>query len=321
MRYYLPSLLAALLSPLLLQTLVAAPEKSVDALQAEFMKLKFGMFIHYNMETYHGVQWVEGYKDPATFDPGVESIDTDAWADAAKAAGMTYAVLTTKHVSGFSLWDSEFTEYDVMHPACPYKKDIVGQFVKSFTSRGIKVGLYYCWRHPGFDSKFKVLPPECDPATHTFDEQVAFQKKQIAELMRKYPECFYIWHDGYDEKVGTPEALLSELRAVRPDVLHGGNWWDWKKKGTPFLDVALKEMRDISEDNTAVAETCWTLEEKGWFWNPEFKTIDVATVLKYLATANARHSNLLLNVGPDRKGNILPSSVAVLKEVGATRKP
>lgn len=44
-------------------------------------------------------------------------------------------------------------------------------------------------------------------------------------------------------------------------VVHAGNWWDWDKKGTPFLDIAVKEMKNIAADNTATAETCWTLED------------------------------------------------------------
>ncbi|MHC4403131.1 MAG: alpha-L-fucosidase [Planctomycetota bacterium] len=125
----------------------AEAKKSVTQLQEEFRKLKVGMFIHYNMATYKGVQWVEGYPSPADFNPGVDTIDTHAWADAAVSAGMTYGVLTVKHVGGFCLWDSKYTTYDVMHPDCPYKKDLVAQFIKSFKSRGLKVGLYYCWRH------------------------------------------------------------------------------------------------------------------------------------------------------------------------------
>lgn len=162
---------------------------SVETLQRDFRKLEFGMFIHYNMATYKGAQWVAGYHSPADFDPGVETIDTDAWADAAKSAGMNYGVLTVKHVSGFCLWDSKHTTYDVMHPDCPYQKDLVAQFVESFTSRGLKVGLYYCWRHPGFGdgAKYKVLPPECDPAEHSLAEQIAFQKAQIAELLKEVP--------------------------------------------------------------------------------------------------------------------------------------
>jgi alpha-L-fucosidase len=76
---------------------------SAEALQDEFLKLKFGMFLHFNLATYKGVELVEGYQNPADFNPGVKMIDTDAWADAAKAAGMKYGVLTAKHGSGFCL--------------------------------------------------------------------------------------------------------------------------------------------------------------------------------------------------------------------------
>ena len=165
---------------------------------------------------------------------------------------MTYAVLTTKHVSGFSLWDSEFTEYGVMHPACPYNKDIVAQFVKSFTSRGSRststtAGASRLRR--GVQGAAAGMPTE---PRHARTGRVPEEADR--GLMRKYPECFYIWHDGYDEEVlAPPKPCCPTAGRCDQDVLHGGNWWDWKKKGNPFLDVALKEMRDI-RGNTAVAE-------------------------------------------------------------------
>ena len=55
-------------------------------LRQDFRKLKFGMFIHYSMATYTGEEWVVGYRSPADFNPGIDTIDTDAWADAAKSA-------------------------------------------------------------------------------------------------------------------------------------------------------------------------------------------------------------------------------------------
>ena len=97
-----------------------ATTKSLKEMQEEFLKLKFGMFIHFNLATYKGVQWVSGYHSPADFNPGGR-VDTDAWADAAVSAGMKYAVLTAKHVAGFCLWDSKYTTYDVFNPDCPYK--------------------------------------------------------------------------------------------------------------------------------------------------------------------------------------------------------
>ena len=289
-------------------------------LKAEFLKLKSGMFIHYNMATYQNTQWVDGYPDPSEFDPGVDIIDTDAWADAAVAAGMTYGVLIAKHVAGFCLWESKYTSYSVMHPDCPYQRDLVAQFIESFKSRGLKVGLYYCWRHPGFDATrsqkdYKVLPPECDPATHSMEEQIEFQKAQIAELLTKYPDVFYIWNDALDPEIIEAEEIMPFFRGIRPDVLVSGNWWDWSKKGSPYADIAVTEMRHFPEDNELVGETCWKLEDL-WFWNGPTTTKNAADMVNLLNKVNNRNANLLMNVGPDKNGNIVDTSIQTLKEIG-----
>ena len=306
----------------------AEARTSLQELQEDFRKLEFGMFIHFNMATYKSVQWVSGYHNPADFNPRVDSIDTDAWADAAVSAGLKYGVLTAKHVAGFCLWDSKHTTYDVMHPDCPYKKDLVAQFIKSFKSRGLKAGLYYCWRHPGFDKgknkgKFKILPPECDPAKHTLEEQNEFQKKQIAELIENYPDVFYIWNDALDPGIMPAEEaceFIKGIRRIRPNVIASSNWWNWGKKGTPYVDIAVKELRQFPETNKAPGETCWCLEQK-WFWSEGFRSKTARQVLDLMATANSRNSNFLLNVGPDRTGNIIESSIKTLAEIGKLRDP
>jgi alpha-L-fucosidase len=204
-----------------------------------------------------------------------------------------------------------------MHPDCPVQEDLVAKFVEAFTSRGLKVGLYYCWRHPGFDDKFKVLPPESDPAEHDMAAQIEFQKKQIAELVEKYPEAFYIWNDALDEVIMSPEEAKAWVRSLDPDLIASGNWWDWGKKGKPYLDISVTETRHFPEDNTHPGETCWKLEQK-WFWNEGFRTTRRAEPLaKQIKAAHDRNANFLLNVGPDPQGRILDSSVKVLSEIPA----
>jgi alpha-L-fucosidase len=296
--------------------------KSVKELREDFLKLNFGMFLHYNMATYKGVQWVAGYHSPAEFNPGVDTIDTDAWADAAVSAGMKYGVLTAKHVAGFCLWDSKYTTYDVMHPDCPYKKDIVAQFVKSFKSRGLKVGLYYCWRNPGFGdpNTYKVLPPECDPATHTLEEQNEFQKKQIAELIEKYPDIFYIWNDALDDKVMPADEAKNFIKSLRPNIIASANWWDWGKKGTPYLDLAVTETRHFPEGNKSPGETCWCLEQS-WFWSEGFNPKKAENIVPQIITANSRNANFLLNVAPNKNGKFEESSIKTLAEIGTLWQP
>jgi len=288
--------------------------ESINAMKEDFLRLKFGMFIHFNMETFKGVQWVAGYADPAEFNPGGK-VDTDAWAEAAKSAGMTYAVLTAKHVSGFCLWDSKYTTFDVFHPDCPYKQDLVAQFIKSFRDRGLKVGLYYAWRHPGFKPEYKVLPPECDPATHSLEEQKRFQMAQIAELVEKYPDVFYIWNDGLDPEIMSEKESRAFFRSLPRKVLYSANWWDWGKKGLPYADIAIKEQRHFPEGNTLAGETCWCLEQH-WFWTEGARPKSAKQVVDLLRLVNSRHSNLLLNVGPNKQGSFEAASVAVLAEVG-----
>jgi alpha-L-fucosidase len=183
----------------------------------------------------------------------------------------------------------------------------------------LKVGLYYCWRHPGFKDEFKVLPPECDPATHSLKEQNEFQMKQIAELMEKYPDVFYIWNDGLDPDIMPAEEATSWIRSLRPDVIASTNWWDWSKKGTPYADIAVKEMRPFPETNAAPGETCWCLEQS-WFWKPGASPKSAREVMDLITTANSRNSNFLLNVGPDRQGRFEESSVRVLAEIGKLLK-
>jgi len=102
--------------------------KSKEVLRKEFLDLKFGMFIHFNMGTYYEIEWVEPGKDPMSFNP--TKLDIGQWADAAKSAKMKYAVLTTKHHDGFCLWDSEVTDYDIASTPLA-GRDLVKEFAMS----------------------------------------------------------------------------------------------------------------------------------------------------------------------------------------------
>jgi alpha-L-fucosidase len=66
-------------------------EDNLAKRQEEFLRWKFGMFLHFNIATFNNAEWSGGYEDPGTFAP--DKLDCGQWADAAKAAGMNYAVL------------------------------------------------------------------------------------------------------------------------------------------------------------------------------------------------------------------------------------
>lgn len=120
---------------------------------------RFGMFIHwglYALPARH--EWVKQYERVTNEDyqKYFEQFNPDLynpreWAKMAKAAGMKYAVITSKHHEGFTLFDSEFSDYKVTNT--PYGKDLLKEWVDAYRDEGLKVGFYYSlidWHHPDF---------------------------------------------------------------------------------------------------------------------------------------------------------------------------
>src|ERR1700710_1153838 len=144
----------------------------LSQLQQQFVDLRFGMFVHFNIPTYMDQDWPDPEASPAIFNP--TKLSCDQWAKAAKSANMSYGCLTTKHHSGFCIWDTKTTDYNVMHS--PYKKDVVRQFVDAFRKNGLKVMLYYSI----LDTHHKLRPHSITPA------DIKMIKDQLTELLSNY---------------------------------------------------------------------------------------------------------------------------------------
>ncbi|UZJ63433.1 alpha-L-fucosidase [Sphingobacterium sp. KU25419] len=104
--------------PILSTTVYGQDKRDLYPLQSDFVDLRFGVMMHFNMGTFTDEEWASPDHDPQKFNP--TQLDCNQWADACLAAGMKYAILTTKHHDGFCLWDSKYTDYDVA--SSPYKK-------------------------------------------------------------------------------------------------------------------------------------------------------------------------------------------------------
>jgi alpha-L-fucosidase len=126
---------------------------------------------------------------------------------------------------------------------------------------------------------------------------------------------FYLWNDALDPHIMPAEEARQFIKGIRPDILSSSNWWDWGKKGTPYVDIAVKEMRHFPEGNAAPGETCWCLEQK-WFCSEGARSKTARQILDLMTIVHSRNSNFLLNVGPDKNGKIVESSVKTLAEVG-----
>ncbi len=166
--------------------------------QHAWMDLQFGLFIHFGINTYYDVEWSDGTLDPKAFKP--DRLNTDQWCAAARAAGMKYVVLITKHHDGFCLWPTQQTDYSVS--ASPWRGDLVAEVVNSAEKYGLKVGFYYSlWdRHE---------------KSHDEDEEayVDFMKAQLEELLTNYGPVVELWFDGFWKKQQSGWIKKSTLEA------------------------------------------------------------------------------------------------------------
>lgn len=222
----------------------------VQQQQAEYLDRELGLFMHFNMSTYTDDQIAGSNLNPDTFSP--TAFDPTQWAQAAKAAGMQYAVLTTKHFDGFALWDTSRSSYDITatrwhadEVAAGRDGDIVRRYVDAFRAEGIAVGFYYS----GTDTSNGVTQA-ADPAFAT-----QYIKDEITELLTNYGEIESIWIDswewiGYEQDPGlaqqTPgygvvpmQEIYDHIKAVSPGTLLANNAHQTKpdeNNGQAFTD-------------------------------------------------------------------------------------
>jgi alpha-L-fucosidase len=302
---------------------VAAPDPARADLQREFLRWGFGMFLHFNLATFADVDWATGHEDPVIFRPA--KLDCGQWADAAKAAGMKYAVLTTKHTEGYALWDSETTKHDIT--ACKNyrggKGDVVREFVEAFRKRGLKVGFYYCF--PGDYSQGRLKPGQTDLhglPPEAAGDFVGLMRRQLTELLTKYGPVDLLWIDQYANpytKAAWPE-FLKLVKSLQPRCLVlANNSHDFAE--TDIQSYEFPWMPTLPPaDNTMASEVCDTIQPGArWFWDQRVgkdqlqPADDIARIVQML---NARQANYLLNVPPDRDGLIPAAQVERLREVG-----
>lgn len=309
------------------ESLSTGTVKSTAQLGEKFLKWRFGMFLHFNLATFNEREWACGYEDPATFAP--DKLDCNQWADAAAAAGMKYAILTTKHTCGWCLWNSRHTTHD-MKAFANYKNgkgDIVREFTEAFRKRGLKIGLYYCF--PG-DFSGTNLPPG-KPDLHGLPPEAqgdyaGFIKKQLTELLTGYGAIDLVWIDQYNSGYsGDWLAFKAHIKkSLQPNcIVIANNSHDFTETDIygyeyPYTKNVAPEKALPPEGNTAPSEVCDTIGP-GWFWSASENETNLKTpdaIADMVKLCNSWRANYLLNVAPDKSGLIPPHSVERLRKVG-----
>jgi alpha-L-fucosidase len=296
--------------------------------QRDFMKWRFGMFIHFNIGTFADIDWAGGYEDPALFNPA--KLDCGQWADAAKEAGMTYLVLTVKHTEGIALYDSAVTTHDItlFKGFRGGKGDIVREFVGACRSRGLKVGLYYCFPGDYSDAAHKNAPPAGMPNLHGLPPEAAgdyagFIKRQLSEMLGNYGPIDLLWIDQFDNKYTGKQwpEILAFIRSLQPRcIVVGNNAQNLRDSDVLSYEYPWKSQMP-PEGNALPAEVCDTIQTGArWFWREVKQPSDLQTAqsaVERIRACNARGANYLLDVPPDRDGLISGPQLQRLREIGA----
>jgi alpha-L-fucosidase len=242
----------------------------------------------------------------------------EAWIAAAAAAGMRYAVLTTRHHDGYALWPSKHGDHGVASTAPGV--DIVGEFVAACRRHGLKVGLYYSlpdWHHPDYPAFTDAMRPYVfggypAPTAEGWAAYQSYLRGQITELLSNYGRIDMIWFDGAWERspdMWDVDGLERLIRQLQPDILindrlpgHG--------------DFATPEQFVPPEPPAEPWETCLTMN-MSWGYNASDDRYKSAAALVHtLCEVAGRGGNLLLNIGPDGEGRIPPPQAERMAAIG-----
>jgi alpha-L-fucosidase len=298
---------------------------------------KFGMFIHWGLYAIPGrgewVQWneqipVEEYAKLADqFKPA--KFDADAWAATAKAAGMKYMVLTTRHHDGFCLFDSKASDFTSVKTAAG--RDFVADYAKAVRRAGLRVGFYYSpldWRFPGY-----FLPDLQLKSAEAMREQY---HRQVKELLSNYGQIDVLWFDGGEaDWLNFGADWAGAQWKKRPKGQHYKGRFDWQHKDVYAMirqlqpNVIINGRADMPEDfhsresDSALGdfdsehpwELCTTLAG-AWGYQANAHVKSLKDCVQLLVKVAGRDGNLLLNVGPRPDGMIDPPQEKRLREIG-----
>ena len=302
-----------------------------------FQDAKFGMFIHWGVYSVLGDgEWVMNtqridkqtyQKLPGFFNP--VNYDPKEWVALAKAAGMKYITITSKHHDGFAMFDSKLTDWDITDRT-PYKKDVLKMLADECKKVGIKLFFYHSqldWYQENYFPRGNTGQTAGRPDRGDWYKYLDFMDGQLTELLTNYGEVGGIWFDGHWDKKDSDWRLdktYALIHSLQPGCMVGSNHHLTPFPGEDFQmfekDLPGQKTTGFNQEQTIgqlPLETCETMNNS-WGFNLQDKNYKSAkNLIQYIVKGAGYNSNFLLNVGPMPDGKIQPEFVTTLKEIGA----
>ena len=303
-----------------------------------FADSKFGIFLHWGIYslfaqgewylTNQNLDRAEYAKAADAFYP--HRFDAKAWVSAFKAAGARYICFTTRHHDGFSMWNTQQSDYNIMHT--PYGRDILKQLADECHRQGLRLHLYYShidWTRDDYPAGRTGRGTGKDPQKADWPHYYDFMNRQLTELLTQYGEIGAVWFDGWWDHDSDAKpfdwqlpAQYSLIHTLQPACLIGNNHHRQPVEGE---DIQLFE-RDVPGENkaglsgqqvsTLPLETCQTMNGMWGYKIKDQNYKSAKELIRLLVRTAAKGANLLLNIGPQPNGELPATALDRLADMG-----
>jgi alpha-L-fucosidase len=306
--------------------------------QLRWHALETYAFVHFSPNTFTDKEWGYGDEAETIFNP--TAFDADQIVRTVKEAGMKGLVLTCKHHDGFCLWPSKYTEHSVKNSAWKNGRgDVVKEISDACHKHGILFGTY-------------LSPWDRNHKDYSKPEYVTYYRNQLRELLTQYGPIFEIWFDGANGGDGYYGGARTRRLIDNRVYYDWDNTWKIVRELQPdacmFSDGG-PDCRWVGNESGFAGETCWSTVNRagtlpgvadtkilnrgirdgadwlpaevdvsirpGWFYHPKeddrVKTVDKLLDIYYKSVG--RGCNLILNLPPDRRGQIHENDVRALR--------
>ena len=304
--------------------------------QLAWHELEFYGFLHFTVNTFTNREWGDGDESPALFNP--TAFDADQVVGAAKDGGMKGLILTCKHHDGFCLWPSRYTEHSVKNS--PFKRDVVKEISAACARQGVRFGIY-------------LSPWDRNHKDYGTPEYLVYYRNQLRELLTEYGPVFEIFFDGANGGDGYYGGAYERREIDNCTYYDWPNTWQIVRDlqpNTVLFSDAGPDVRWVGNERGIAGETCWATQNSadfvpgradvtrlnrgdrpgthwvpaecdasirpGWFYHKheddQVKTPQQLVDLYYSSVG--RGASFLLNLPPDRRGQIHENDARSLRE-------
>jgi len=302
---------------------------------------RFGLFIHWGLYSVPAGEWkgdtthAEWIRTTAQipiheyeqfvqqFDP--EKFNAEEWVKMAKAAGMKYIVITTKHHDGFNMFDSRESDFDIM--STPFHRDVMKELAAACKEEGIQLCFYHSimdWHHPDYMPR-REWEKDRAASTANFDSYVSYMKNELKELLTNYGKIGVLWFDGQWENTWTHERgkdLYEYVRSLQPSILIN-NRVDVGREGIGQTKAGFAGDFGTPEQEIPATgipgadwESCMTMNNNWGYNSHDNHWKSSEDLVQKLIDIASKGGNFLLNVGPTAEGVFPQASIDRLKNIG-----